>query len=217
MYPTFVTKPLKNTFWLPLSIVHQSQTTIVPSYFSEVGEQKQQPLEVQDKQPSFFYLLNFYYPMESIILAALQKLLPSDQWTHQEAHKVEDKDSWHPAERQALQHWAANLGWVTVVLGQDCGCWSVAALRWGAPLDPSHGHYEHKYSVTLNSRFTTCRNNTCWLLFLKKQNWSLYWCPLKANECKLGLSIERVWNITVLCGSKFYMLYICHRMWMNAK
>lgn len=39
-------------FFLPLSIIDQGQASIVPGYFSEVGEQKQQRLQVQKKQPS---------------------------------------------------------------------------------------------------------------------------------------------------------------------
>lgn len=39
----------KTIFFLPLSIIDHSQASIVPGYFSEVGEQKQQCLQVQKK------------------------------------------------------------------------------------------------------------------------------------------------------------------------
>lgn len=160
MYPTFVKKPFKKHFLITSQYRSPEPDAHSPKLlFWGRRTETAAPGSTREKAV-VSYLSHFYYLTESIILAALQKLLSSDQWTHQEAHKVEDKDSRHSAERQALQHWAANLGRVTVVLGQDCGCWSDAALRWGAPSDPSDGHYEHKYSVTLNSRFITCRNNT---------------------------------------------------------
>lgn len=69
-------------FELPVGVSHQSQTPIVPCYFSQEGEHNQQPLEVQNKQwPSFWTLLDpsslflyssyFYSSFKNILLAVL--------------------------------------------------------------------------------------------------------------------------------------------------
>lgn len=79
--------------------------------------------------------------------------------THQEAHEVEGEDGRHPAERQALEHGAADAGRVAEVLGGGIGRRRRAALFVGACLRPPHDRHQYQCSVHHCSMLTTCQTS----------------------------------------------------------
>lgn len=149
---------------LPVSIVDQCQTPVVPRSFSQNGEQKQQPLHVEKQQKTIYTVRD-----QQLFSTGTGKTLQlfwqikqtsclSDWWTHQEAHKVQGKDSGHPTEGQALKHRAADPGRVTEVLGCGIGWERRAALWIGAPLNAPRRHDENQCSEHHCSMLITCQD-----------------------------------------------------------
>lgn len=143
----------KSIFFLPLGNSDQGQASIVPRYLSKEGEQKQQPLQVQSI-------------LQNPHCTTKEPASRSSGPTHQEANEVEDEDGGHPAEGQALQHWAAGLGRVTVVLEVDGGYRAQAALWCGALGLLGGAHHatqqEVHRQVELNAMWQWVRTGQCW-------------------------------------------------------